>query len=69
MPTKNRKIQKFMDEIEKLNPLDESLEEKLNLIAQKVREEQQKDRAKLGVKLDDSNMIDPSDSFACEGCQ
>lgn len=66
----NSKIQKLMKEVEALDSNDRSLETKLHLIAQKVAEEQQKAKAKLtGMKVDDSNLIDPSDAFACEGCQ
>jgi len=66
----NPKIQKLMDEVEKLDPTDSAIEEKLNLIAQKVAAEQRKVKAKLtGTVVDDSALIDPSDEFACEGCQ
>ena len=66
----NPKIQQLMDEVENLDPTDNSLEAKLNLIAQKVAEEQRKVKSALtGTKVDDSNLIDPSDAFACEGCQ
>jgi len=66
----NPKIQELMNEVEKLDPTDGSLETKLNLIAQKVAEEQRKVKAALnGQPVDDSGMVDPSDAFACEGCQ
>jgi hypothetical protein len=66
----NPKIKKLMDEVEAIDPNDSSLEAKLNLIAQKVAEEQRKIKEKLtGRKVDDSNFVDPADEFACEGCQ
>ncbi|HUB93259.1 MAG TPA: hypothetical protein VMB52_02040 [Verrucomicrobiae bacterium] len=66
----NPAIQKLMEEVEKLDPTDSSLEAKLNLIAQKVSAEQRKAKVKAGrVLVDDSALIDPSDQFACDGCQ
>lgn len=66
----NANIQKLMDEVDQLDANDGSLEAKLNLIAQKVAAEQRKVQAKLtGRPIDDSGLIDPSDAFACEGCQ
>lgn len=66
----NPTIQKLMDEIEHLDLAENGVEAKLNLIAQKVAEEQRKVKAKLtGVSVNDSALVDPSDAFACEGCQ
>jgi hypothetical protein len=66
----NPHIQKLMDEVERLDPNDSGLEEKLNLIAQKMAAEQRNIKAKLtGRPFDDSTLTDPSDAFACEGCQ
>ena len=58
-----------MDEAQALNPTDMNLEEKLNLIAQKVAEEQRRVRAAITGIPDDSALTDPADAFACEGCQ
>ncbi len=64
----NPAIQKLMNEVEGLDPTDNSLEAKLNLIAQKVAEEQQKmKQAVSGIAHDIKS--DPADAFACEGCQ
>lgn len=65
----NATIQKLMDEINGMDPADVSIEDKLNLIAQKVAEEQQRAKAALGGLVNDKNLIDPADEFACEGCQ
>jgi hypothetical protein len=66
----NSTIQNLMDEVDRLDPTDDSLEAKLNLIAQKVADEQRKVKAKLsGTPIDDRSLVDPSDAFACEGCQ
>ena len=72
----NAKIQSLMDEIETLDPTDGLLEAKLQLIAQKVAEEQRKIKAGLmqagsgsaGI-LQDKSLVDPAEEFACEGCQ
>lgn len=64
----NPTIQKLMDEVEALSENDGSLEAKLQLIAQKVAEEQQKmKQAVSGIVHKD--IVDPADAFACEGCQ
>jgi len=66
----NPKIQELMNEVEALDLNDSSLESKLNLIAQKVAAEQKKTETKVtGLPIDDSRLIDPSETFACEGCQ
>jgi hypothetical protein len=66
----NSNMQKLLDEVENMDPNDNSLEVKLNLIAQKVAEEQGKLKGMVrGVGGDDSKLVDPSDAFACEGCQ
>ena len=64
----NPTIQKLMDEVDALDENDTSLEAKLQLIAQKVAEEQRKVKATLtgqNITVED----DPADAFACEGCQ
>lgn len=43
-------------------------EAKLNLIAQKIAEEQRRVKTEAGI-VDDRNLVDPADEFACEGCQ
>ena len=64
----NKTIQSLMNEVDALDAADGSLEAKLNLIAQKVAEEQQKmKQAVTGVTH--QNLTDPADAFACEGCQ
>lgn len=66
----NPNMQKLIDEVDKLDPSDRGLEEKLNTIAQKMAAEQRNIKARLtGRPVDDSALIDPSDAFACEGCQ
>jgi len=64
----NTTIQTLMDEAQALDPTDMNLEEKLNLIAQKVAAEQRKVKAAL-TGVDEASLIDPADAFACEGCQ
>ena len=66
----NPRIQKLMDEVEGLDPNDSSLEAKLQLIAQRVAAEHRKaEGQRPGLPVDDNNLTDPSDVFACEGCQ
>ena len=65
----NPTIQQLMNEAEQLSPSDLNLEAKLNLIAQKVAEEQRKLKAAAAGVIDDAGLIDPADVFACEGCQ
>ena len=66
----NPKIQKLMNDVESLSENDPSLIDKLNMIAQMVAAEQRKMKNQLsGSQVNDSNLIDPSDAFACEGCQ
>jgi uncharacterized protein YoxC len=69
----NPKIQKLMDEVENIDLRDSNLEEKLRLIAQKVAREQQKMKGKdstvVRSQVNDAGLVDPSDAFACEGCQ
>lgn len=59
-----------MDEVENLTDMD-SMEAKLQLIAQKVAEEQQRVKAAItGQQFQPVNVeADPADAFACEGCQ
>jgi ElaB/YqjD/DUF883 family membrane-anchored ribosome-binding protein len=63
----NPQIQRLINEVERLDTTD--IEAKLQLIAQKVAEEQQKIKAKADSLVHDESLIDPSDAFACEGCQ
>lgn len=66
----NPKIQSLMNEVESIDANDPNMLDKLNMIAQKVAAEQRMIKAKLtGQTIDDRNLIDPSDEFACEGCQ
>lgn len=66
----NQTIQSLMNEVESLDANDNSLEAKLQLIAQKVAEEQQKMKAAFtGQRLATDVNVDPADEFACEGCQ
>ena len=65
----NPKIQKLMNEVDSIDVNDPNMIEKLNMIAQMVAREQQKVKTKLGNMIDESKLIDPSDAFACEGCQ
>jgi outer membrane murein-binding lipoprotein Lpp len=66
----NPKIQALMNETENLDPNDGDLESKLNLIAQKIAAAQREAKAAItGQPVDDSKLIDPSEAFACEGCQ
>jgi hypothetical protein len=58
-----------MDEAEQLDLTDGDLAAKLNLIAQKVAEEQRKVKAAVGGVVDDSALVDPANAFICEGCQ
>jgi hypothetical protein len=72
MRSKHPTIQKLMDEVESLDLKDSKLEEKLQLIAQKVAIEQKRIQAQardMTYNEDDTALIDPSESFACEGCQ
>lgn len=65
----NPQIQKYMDEIEAIDPADNSLEAKLSEIAQKIAEEQRKVKSVISGAIHDKALIDPADEFACEGCQ
>jgi hypothetical protein len=65
----NPGIQKLMDEIDSLESGDTSLETKLDLIAQKIVQEQHRAQAKRTSSTDEQVLIDPADAFACEGCQ
>ncbi|HYF97159.1 MAG TPA: hypothetical protein VD947_03935 [Patescibacteria group bacterium] len=67
----NPSTQKLMDEIDKIDPNDSSLEEKLHEIALKVAEEQKKIQAMVSGSTMAAPAIasDPADAFACEGCQ
>lgn len=68
MGSTNQTIQSLMDEVAGLDGNDGSLEAKLQLIAQKVAEEQGKiKQAVSGIAH--QNLVDPADAFACEGCQ
>jgi len=66
----NATIQQYMNEVDALDANDSNLEAKLAEIAQKIAAEQQRVKAALtGQSVNDSNLIDPADAFACEGCQ
>ena len=68
----NQTIQDLMNQVDKLDANDNSLEAKLQLIAQKVAEEQQKMKAVFtgsNNRLATDVNSDPADAFACEGCQ
>lgn len=70
--SKNQTIQQLMNEAEALDEKDPTLEEKLQLIALKVAEEQRKVKAAAQStlsKLNEAALVDPADEFACEGCQ
>jgi hypothetical protein len=63
-------IQGLMNETEAIDPADPNLLDKMNEIAQKIAERQRELKAVFsGKTINDDNLIDPSDSFACEGCQ
>lgn len=64
----NPKIQQLMDEVNTLNDTDELLETKLQKIAEAVAREQQKERVRSASTATDIP-VDPSEAFACEGCQ
>ena len=64
----NKTIQSLMNEVDALDANDTSLEAKLNLIAQKVAEEQQRVKSAVSGALH-NDLTDPADAFACEGCQ
>lgn len=64
----NPTIQKLMDEVNMLDDNDELLETKLQKIAEAVAKEQQKGRTRIAsVSVDIPT--DPSEAFACDGCQ
>lgn len=65
--SKDPRVQQLMDEAETLDTNDENLEEKLKKIAEAVAAAQGKASSKL-VPAGDAP-VDPSDAFACEGCQ
>ena len=66
----NQKIQQLIDEVERLNPGDSNLEAKLTVIAEKVAAEQHNMKMKPGnTAMNDNDIIDPAEAFACEGCQ
>ncbi|MEJ0072482.1 MAG: hypothetical protein WDN27_00065 [Candidatus Saccharibacteria bacterium] len=63
-------IQGLMDQTDAIDPADPDLLSKMNEIAQKIAARQRELKAVIaGGPIDDSNLIDPSDEFACEGCQ
>ena len=64
--SRNSKIQQLMDEVDALDGSDEHLEAKLQQIAEAVAAERGRMRPRA-PKPDAP--IDPSDAFACEGCQ
>lgn len=68
MASNNKTIQSLLNQVESLDLNDSSLEDKLQLIAQKVAEEQQKVKA-AATNLVHQNIADPADAFACDGCQ
>ena len=57
-----------MDEIDALDPADLDIEQKLRLIAEKVAAEQRAVK-EIITGITSSQLIDPADAFACEGCQ
>jgi predicted nucleic acid-binding Zn-ribbon protein len=65
----NPKIQQLMDEVEAIDDNDSSLEAKLQLIAEKMAEEQQKIKTAVSNAVHSHDIVDPADAFACEGCQ
>jgi len=70
MNSKNPLIQALMDEVEQIDAHDPRLELKLQLIAEKIATEQQKVlESHPAALVNDDQLIDPADVFACEGCQ
>jgi len=72
MHSKHPKIQKLMDEVQSLDPKDSEMESKLQIIAKKIAIEQRKIKARAeGTQYNENDgvLIDPSEAFACEGCQ
>lgn len=65
----NQQIQQLISEVDALDSGDEALEAKLQLIAQKIAEEQQRIKAAMSSQADDAALVDPAEVFACEGCQ
>jgi hypothetical protein len=65
----NQNIQKLINEADAIDPNDTNLETKLTVIAQKVAQEQQKARSGINTQVNNQDLIDPGDAFACEGCQ
>ncbi|MGH7195774.1 MAG: hypothetical protein ACREGA_03260 [Candidatus Saccharimonadales bacterium] len=65
----NPKIQKLIDEVETIAGDDQDLETKLNQIAAQMAAIQNRCKTASGDWLDQPNLIDPGEAFACEGCQ
>jgi len=65
--SKDPKVQSLMDEVDNLDANDDNLEDKLRQIAEAVAAAQGNAGPKLAAAGDAP--IDPSDAFACEGCQ
>lgn len=60
------KSSSYINVIDSLDPNDKDLEEKLMIIARRMNEERKENSAS---RIDDRNIVDPADEFACEGCQ
>ncbi len=65
----NTQIQQLISEVETLDTGDNALEAKLQLIAQRIAEEQRRIKAAMSSDTDDAALVDPAEVFACEGCQ
>lgn len=68
MNSKDPAIQGLMDDVDQIDSSDPDLETKLQLIAEKVAAARQKTSGNRAV-VDESQITDPGDAFACEGCQ
>ncbi|HSW99936.1 MAG TPA: hypothetical protein VLH38_02790 [Patescibacteria group bacterium] len=66
--SKNPTIQKLMDEVDSLDVSDQSLEAKMQQIAEAIASEQRKLQPATQI-LAGNIPVDPSEAFACEGCQ
>lgn len=68
MAHKDPFIQRLLDQAEALDNNDPSFDEKLTAITRIIAEYQGK-LVRTVQSLEDNNLVDPSDVFACEGCQ
>lgn len=64
----NPDIQKILDEAQSVKADDPDMLEKLNQIAQRVAEEQKKNKPS-SAGLNNTQIIDPAEELGCEGCQ